>query len=360
MCVRLHADDSAAKEAEKQAAAGSTFRAFDGFDGKLALKWKPVRPDPSHISLTKKPGTLTITTQKGTIHRDEKSDALSGGTQAKNLYVMPNPAPKGGDFVVTTCIDSFAPNTNWQQAGLIVYDDDDNYLRWDLEWNRSAPSGVTHVFLWETNQKSQWAGTPTDPNAKRFWLRITKRGRHYLYAQSIDAKTYTTVGEQVWGNGAPKQIGIFAKNGGNPNANDVDASFDFFEIRSLTTAEKNDPSYVERRNLQGTWKVTSCRAAGRLMENTPISQFVFADDKLMVTEEQHLETEYTLDVTKKPRQLIFSALLGSSGGPVKAVYSLEEDTLVICFDTRPGAPAPGELETTKGDGRLLLKLKRAK
>src|SRR5205823_10394746 len=53
----------------------SRFVAFDGFDGKPALNWKPVRPDESHLSYRKHPGQLTIVTQKGTIHGDaEKAD----------------------------------------------------------------------------------------------------------------------------------------------------------------------------------------------------------------------------------------------------------------------------------------------
>ena len=58
------------------------FRACDAFDGKFALKWEPVRPDPTHISLEKNPGKLTITTQRGSIHGDEKNDAYGEGIQA--------------------------------------------------------------------------------------------------------------------------------------------------------------------------------------------------------------------------------------------------------------------------------------
>ena len=66
---------------------------YDGFEGKLALNWEPVRHDPTHVSLVKHPGKLTITTQRGTIHGNEKADVLSGGTPAKNLYLIRNPMP---------------------------------------------------------------------------------------------------------------------------------------------------------------------------------------------------------------------------------------------------------------------------
>jgi hypothetical protein len=55
------------------------FQAFDAFDGKLGLNWKPVRPDRSHVSLTKTPGALTITTQRGSIFGEETKDEFGWG-----------------------------------------------------------------------------------------------------------------------------------------------------------------------------------------------------------------------------------------------------------------------------------------
>jgi len=39
-------------------------------------------------------------------------------------------------------------------------------------------------------------------------------------------------------------------------------------------------------------------------------------------------------------------------------YSLEGDRLVVCFDSRPGGPAPDALETKAGDDRVLTTLQR--
>ncbi len=117
-----------AKLEAEASSAGLVLLAYDGFDGKLGLNWKPVRPDPSHVSLTKTKGALTITTQRGSIHGEETKDAFGEGIKAKNLYVIDNPLAPGGDFVVTTCVSGFTPEMIYQQAGLIVYNDDDNYL----------------------------------------------------------------------------------------------------------------------------------------------------------------------------------------------------------------------------------------
>ena len=106
-----------------------------------------MRPDPSHISLTKTPGALTITTQRGSIHGEETKDEFGGGVQAKNLYVIDNPLAPGGDFVATTCVSGFTPETTFQQAGLIIYNDDDNYLKFGYEFNAgSAILGEAKAF----------------------------------------------------------------------------------------------------------------------------------------------------------------------------------------------------------------------
>jgi uncharacterized protein (TIGR03067 family) len=342
------------------APAGTEFRLYDGFDGKLALKWEPVRHDPSHVSLAKHPGKLTITTQRGTIHGNEKADALSGGTQAKNLYLVRNPASQGGDFVMTTRIESFAPTTYWQQAGLMIYDDDDNYVKCDLEWNRQAPSELVPVFLRETDQQSHYFSVTPEQESNSYWLRVTKRGRLYQYAYSTDGENYNVAGERPWGNGAPKWVGIYAKNGGNPLAADIDVQFDFFEVRSLTDAEKNDPVHLERQKLRGAWEVVSFSVSGKPVDVAALSQFAFDDGQLTVREKtETLKTEYTLDVAKKPKQLVLSAFFSQEGRPVRTIYSLKEDTLTICLDPRPGAAPPTDLETKEGDGRTLITLRRA-
>lgn len=367
-CVGIRADGAAAGEettatqgqrSEKKAEAGAEARAFDGFDGRLGLQWKPLRRDPTHVSLTKSPGMLIITTQHGSIHLGAERNRQRGTPAAKNIYLVDNPLPGGPGFVVTTCLDSFRPDTPYQQAGLIVFSDEENYLKWVCE---SSNSGVPVLnLLREVEASSSIKKLPLQGKPGRLWLRLTGRGNHYRFASSTDGKSYTVHGELPWGDGPPKQIGILAKNGGSRDAAEMDARFDFFEVRPLTAEELSDPAYVDRRGLQGAWEVTACRINGELLEKAPLSKFVFTGDRLAVSEGQRtIQTEYVLDAAKQPRQLLLSGLLGSSGRSVRAVYSLQADELVICIDPRPGAPAPGELETKQGDGRMLIELKRIK
>ncbi len=100
---------------------------LDEFEGKLNLLWETWNSDASHVSLDKRPGTLTITTQQGGL--------FAANTSYKNLMLMENPVGQDGDFELTTCLVSFAPFANVQQAGLVCFNDDDNYVKWVCEWH---------------------------------------------------------------------------------------------------------------------------------------------------------------------------------------------------------------------------------
>jgi len=347
---------TAAAEADPAA----EFRLLDEFDGKLALKWKPLREDPSHFSLTKHPGKLTITTQFGSMHQRRDRP------QTKNVFLLDNPSSGQDGFVAIACLESFKPTTNWHQAGLMLFDDEDNYLKFVLELNNRTEhaTGVGPIFnlLREVDGGSSITKTMIEGEVpRRVWLRLTTRGSHHEYATSTDGDSFTVHGELPWGDGSPKQIGLMATNGSNPNAAEIDAQFDSFEIRSLTPREMNEPRFVERRKLAGPWKVTSCEIGGKNLENAPLSRFVFVEGKVTIEEkEKALQAEYTLDVAGDPKQLMISGFLGQTGGQVKASYAIEDDTLTICFALRPAAEAPGEFETKKGDGRMLVTLERVK
>jgi regulation of enolase protein 1 (concanavalin A-like superfamily) len=213
----------------QSAKAGFDFLAHEGFDGKLGLNWQPVRPDPTHVSLTKHPGFLTITTQRGTIHGDAN---LHGEPLAKNIFTIVNPLGKDADFVMTTCVNDFTPAQAYQQAALICYDDDDNYLKWSYEFNWGTGSDQYFCLVREIGAKPEHFPTDGVSGLKHVWLRLTKRGKSYEYATSTDGKTYVMRGEQEWGDGAPKLLGILAKNGGPEGVPEIDAPFSFFELRS--------------------------------------------------------------------------------------------------------------------------------
>lgn len=208
---------------------------YDPFEGKKFLNWKPVRFDPSHISYSKRSGKLTIITQRGTIHQDHKSREEP---IAKNFYVLENPLTADAAFSITTCISSFEPTHAFHQAGLICYDDDDNYLKFSYQFNWPEGGGTNLSMLTETAAVSTIEHAATPPEAKELWMRIEKRGKEYEFSASPDGKEFVITGKMTWGDGAPKMVGVYAKNGGRGEVPEIDAAFDFFELRSLAQPDK--------------------------------------------------------------------------------------------------------------------------
>lgn len=213
----------------------------DEFDGKLGLDWQIQNADESHMSLDKRPGMLTITTQRGGFHR--------GHITHKNLLLLENPVERGGDFEVTTCLVSFLPFASVQQAGLVCWNDEDNHVKWVFTW-ADHHGGRVFAILRETQGRpiSSAHGRTMAPG-ERVWLRLTKRGNRYEYAASSDGESFRVFGEMEWDGEPPTWIGLVAKNSAGSGAPEIDASFDFFKVRELPAGELPvDPDIVPEGN----------------------------------------------------------------------------------------------------------------
>ena len=85
--------------------------------GTLNGAWSWVREDSANWSLTARSGYMRIACQSGDLH--------SSSNNARNLLLRTAPV---GDWTMTARME-FSPASNYQQAGLLVYKDDDNYLK---------------------------------------------------------------------------------------------------------------------------------------------------------------------------------------------------------------------------------------
>lgn len=325
-------------------------RLFDGFDGKLALDWKQIRRDTAHQSLTKNPGKLTITTQYGSIHGPGRP------VLPKNLYLVDIPANAEATFVITTCLEGFQPRTPWNQAGLMVYSDDDNYLKFVYQTSGGSPylKGIAEIEG-KAMHTDLAVPVPTD----RLWLRLIRRGNLYECSSSSDGKSFTAYADVSW-SGSPKQTGILAKNGYSPNAAEIDAAFDCFELRAATTEEKDDPAHSERLKLLGNWKVVSGRVSGKPMANPSATSLTIRPGEFVLTEgTRSAVATCVVDSASSPKTIAVYMRSGLALNRLNWAYSLAGDDLKLCVAPKPGAAPPNELESTEGDGRMLLNLVRA-
>jgi uncharacterized protein (TIGR03067 family) len=273
-----------------------------------------------------------------------------------NLFVVDAPyGTADADFAVTTCLDSFTPTAPWQQAGLLLYDDDDNFIKWVRQYSHVGRRILD--FTREVNAEAQSTRVAVDPDAQRIWLRLAKRGCLYEFSSSTDGQQFAVHGELPWGEHPPKRLGLLAVQGGD--CPPIDAHFDFFEVRPLTPEEKQNPRTVERQKLVGKWKAVRCRFSGKRIDKAPLSQFAFELPTVTVTEgTQSFQAEYTLDLAQRPARMLLSTERAGTTVVLTFIYAVDKEALLICFDPRPGAPVPGEFETRNEDGRLLVTFER--
>ncbi|MBO0867297.1 MAG: glycoside hydrolase family 3 C-terminal domain-containing protein [Micromonosporaceae bacterium] len=196
----------------------------DQFDGAtLGAQWHWVREAPGDWSLSSNPGSLTITPTTG--------DLTTTTNTAQNVLLQ----PALGDWTQTTRLTfDHRPDAATQQGGIIAYQDDDNYLKFDLEATSTANIQFNTSLEDTLNgvQVNQTLNTlPANailPDSNTIWLRMTKSGARYATFYSVDGQTWVP----VWSTGATlrnPQVGVFAYNRAGTTT-DLHAAFDFFDV----------------------------------------------------------------------------------------------------------------------------------
>jgi beta-glucosidase len=189
----------------------------------LGSQWQWVREAPGDWSLSANPGSLTITPKTG--------DLTTTTNTAQNVLLE----PALNDWTQTTKLTfSGRPNAATQQGGIIAYQDDDNYLKFDLEATSSTNIQFNTTLEDNSNgvQVTQTLNTLNAnsilPANNTIWLRMTKSGPYYSTFYSVDGDTWVP----VWTTGAtltnPK-VGLLAVNRAGTTT-DLQVAFDYFHV----------------------------------------------------------------------------------------------------------------------------------
>lgn len=182
--------------------------------------WMWIREDSAKHSL---PGTaLNVTTQKGT---------LEGVLNTTKNILLAN-APQY-DFYSETKL-ALSPSTLGQEAGLILYADDDNYVYISRVYTASGQKIAAVSESGGTSVKN----TFSDTYGATVYFRIEKRGNDYLLYAGNDGQnwgtalyTYTNTMAGTDGVNSNLRMGLFAQNGNNSGTPEITASFDYFHLK---------------------------------------------------------------------------------------------------------------------------------
>jgi arabinan endo-1,5-alpha-L-arabinosidase len=204
---------------------GDPLPAFsDEFNGALGTQWSWVRePDPSVYSVSDE--TFNFNTQPADLFVD-----------SNNASVLKEQAPSG-DYVVETKVqlNLAAEGCCWNfvQAGLVIYGDDDNYLK------------LVHVSIWETRQTEfakelapvpeeypRYGNTVVAAPGDWTYLRIVKQNQageeHYTAYTSTDGEHWVRGGTWTHQLGSAANIGLVSMGGSGFTAN-----FDYVHVYTL-------------------------------------------------------------------------------------------------------------------------------
>ena len=257
---------------------------FEDFNEAFDLNWHCDDFDFTHMSFTKVPGALTLTTQTGTYER--------GDNNCKNVFYLNFPISQALDFQVTTCISNFEPNDIWNQAGLLLYLDEDNFLKYVYEYGEGPPPNNANKLLFtaevETDGYPVFGWFETEQYSQKMWLRLIKRGNSCELYNSTDGETFNPLKVLLpvritEDNTIPcpdfpfTKIGIFANNGGATGASEVDASFEFIEFKVLPV-EPNIPDAPDANDVAGDVNVPPALDDGIFQVNLSDCNCVYNPD----------------------------------------------------------------------------------
>ena len=182
----------------------------DEFDGALASVWeRTLRAEAARHEVVD--GALVMPT-------------YTGGVAAAPLLQQPLP---DGAWQVTTRV-ALTPTQNFQQAGLLLYASDADYVKLDL--GKATPGRVVEVVSAGTRPST----TQVRTDATEAWLRLTSDGREIEASVSYDGGSFTTLGSRISAttvDGAARfsHVGPYAFRGSTAAA-EIPARFDWFRF----------------------------------------------------------------------------------------------------------------------------------
>jgi cytochrome c len=215
----------------------------DQFDGAALdeCRWSEiVRDNPAGRRVAD--GALRIDTGNGT-------DMYGGNTNAENLVLQPAP---DGAWEAITKVDMPFTGKDYEQAALMVYGDDDNFVK--LSYIKVPGSRNMEFMLQDEGAPIDGGAVDRTPNfdanfPTEVYLRVRSDGANLTAAYSLNGTDWTGFGRQrsLAALGPDLKVGVAAFNGdGSGN----EAAFDFFTLEPIdveptcTEPEQPDPGFA--------------------------------------------------------------------------------------------------------------------
>lgn len=190
----------------------------------LNTDWTWVRKNAAHYTLYDRVGFLRIATAG--------QELWGGGGNTENILLRSQPSVDWDARVRLY----FEPGSNYQQAGLILYKDDDNYVKVVYGHDSNYPNGTAVEFTSEIGPVPTINQEKTGANSSYIYLRLVKSRSTYTGYWSLDGITWSQTGQFSDNDTDPSlssaRIGLLAQGtaGGY-------ADFDWFDVTATPRLE---------------------------------------------------------------------------------------------------------------------------
>jgi uncharacterized protein (TIGR03067 family) len=131
---------------------------------------------------------------------------------------------------------------------------------------------------------------------------------------------------------------------------------------ALVAADKPDAKKEDKDAIQGTWTFVSGERNGEEPpDNVKSMKLTFKGDMVTaVVGDKTQEAKFTLDPSKKPKEISLTMKRDGQERTVHGIYELDGDTLKICHSEKDDGPLPKEFSGKKDSKQALMVFKRAK
>lgn len=190
----------------------------DQFDSdQLDASWTIIRENRQQWSLTENPGALTLNAAFGELH--ERTNDL------QNVFLRNTGSE---DFEIITKVHAEVAS-NYQQAGLLVYENDDNYVKLGHVWDTTGSTGKSLETAYEVNGSYfKPAHMASHPGSDTIQLKIKKQGDVYSTFY-WDGANWKAAADPVTVKLNNPKVGLYAIPSGG-NGTPTKAAFYYFAI----------------------------------------------------------------------------------------------------------------------------------
>ena len=191
--------------------------------------------------------------------------------QTANNVIVSGENVNRGDGTFTAIVKMSGKTVNnWDEAGLFIYKDDDNYVAVERKHGTNSPK--VHVVT-EANGSANEDQNTENPNAEAIWLKLEKSGNTFTGYCSVDKENWTKVGNSITNDKIGNSFGVALVAGTGNSTKGTAFTFSDLEINGKAVALTEDAATGgESGNIENLAKVKSGNA---ILESASVSGVSF-------------------------------------------------------------------------------------